>query len=83
MIIYMKKVSKISCKAEIEKYYGYLKMGVSYYNYDISRSRVKVTKKISISFTLRRQEIVVMSTTIEALPSTGIDIFDWIFGDTS
>ena len=42
-----------------------------------------MTKKISISFTLRRQEIVVMSTTIEALPSTGIDILDWIFGDTS
>ena len=83
MIIYMKKVSKISSKANIEKYYGYLKIGLRYYNYDISRSRVKVTKKISISFTLRRQEIVVMSTTIEALPSTGILIFDWIFGDTS
>ena len=41
-----------------------------------------MTKKISISFTLRRQEIVVMSTTIEALPSTGIDIFNWIFGET-
>ena len=38
-----------------------------------------MTKKISISFTLKKQEIVVMSTTTEALPSTGTKIFDLYF----